>query len=155
MPTLIIETEINASPAVCFGFIRDVSLRLQTPGKTDKTAFAGKSHGEIELGETVTFEETRFGLTQRLIVKVTELEKPFCFTDEMIEGNFKAFKHIHEFIPQNNQTLLRDTLVWTSPLGILGKLADLLLLKDHLRKVVLRRNAELKKAAEDCKQKDL
>lgn len=148
MPTLIIETLINASPEVCFDLVRDISLHLQTAGKTNEKAVAGKTRGKIALGETVTFEGKHFGFTQRLTVKITEFKKPFHFTDEMIEGNFKSFKHTHEFIPQNNQTLMRDTLIWISPLGILGKIFDALLLKNYLRKFVMRRNVEIKKAAE-------
>ena len=149
MTTLIIETEIAAAPETCFDLVRDISLHLQTAGKTDEKAVAGTIHGKIALGEIVTFEGRHFGFTQRLTVKVTEFERPFSFTDEMIEGNFKSFKHVHDFIPRNGKTLMRDTLTWTSPLGIAGKIVDVLVLKNHLRKFVTRRNTELKKAAEN------
>lgn len=151
MPTLIIETSINASPEICFDLVRDISLHLETAGKTNEKAVAEKIHAKIALGETASFESKHFGFTQHLTVKITEFKKPFRFTDEMLEGNFKSFKHIHEFILQNDQTLMRDTLIWTSPFGVLGKIVDLLLLKNHLRKFVRRRNAELKKAAESFK----
>lgn len=149
MPTLIIETEINAAPEICFDLVRDVSLHLQTAKHINEKVFTGKKSGKIALGEIVTFEEKYFGLTQKLTVKVTEFEKPFRFTDEMIEGNFKSFKHIHEFVSENGGTRLRDTLIWSSPFGVLGRVADELLLKNHLRKFVWRRNAELKRFAEN------
>lgn len=147
MPTLIIETEINAPPEVCFDLVRDVSLHLQTANETGEKAVAGRTHGKIALGETVTFEGKNFGIPQRLTVKVTEFEKPHFFTDEMIEGTFKSFKHKHEFIKKDDGTLMRDTLIWTSPFGFLGRIVDALLLKNHLRKFVSRRNAELKRIA--------
>jgi len=148
MPILILETEINAPPEVCFDLVRDVSLHVQTLKNTGEKAVAGRTHGKISLGETVTFEGKHFGIRQRLTVKVTELEKPHFFTDEMIEGNFKSFKHKHEFIEKNGGTLMRDTLEWTSPFGFLGKIVDALLLENHLRGLVSERNAELKKVAE-------
>ncbi len=148
MPTLIIETEINAPPEVCFDLVRDVSLRLQIVNKTDEKVVAERTYGEIALGETVTFDGKFFGFRQRLTVKVTEVKKPRFFTDEMIQGTFKSFKHKHEFIKKGDGTLMCDTLKWTSPFGFLGKIVDAILLENHLRKVVMRRNAELKRVAE-------
>jgi len=148
MPFLIIETEIDAPPEVCFDLVRDISLHIQTTSETAEKAVAGKTHGKIALGETVTFEGKHFGMRQRLTVKVTEFEKPRFFTDEMIEGAFKSFKHKHEFLVNGDGTLMRDTLQWTSPFGVLGKIVDALLLKNHLRKLVMRRNVELKRIAE-------
>ena len=148
MPTLIIETEINALPEVCFDLVRDISLHLQTLRNTGEKAVAGRTHGKIALGETVTFEGKHFGIRQRLTVKITEFEKPNHFTDEMIKGTFKAFKHKHEFNKKGDGTLMRDTLEWTSPFGFLGKIVDALLLENHLRELVLRRNLELKRVAE-------
>jgi hypothetical protein len=43
---------------------------------------------------------------------------------------------------------MRDTLVWTAPLGFLGKVADKLFLENHLRKLVRKRNLKLKEIAE-------
>ena len=108
----------------------------------------GDFRTEIFLGETVTFESRNFGFKQKLSVKVVELEKPLRFTDEMTEGSFKSFRHVHEFIPQAGGTLLKDTFVWTSPLGVFGRLADRFVIKNLLRKTAVRRNAELKRLAE-------
>lgn len=131
MQTLIIETQINAPPETCFDLIRE--------------------RGKVTLGETVTFEEKHFAIMQRLTVKVIECRRPHRFTDEMIEGNFESFKHIHEFVPDGEGTLLRDTLIWTSPFGIVGRLVDALFLKDHLKKIVTLRNARIRQAAEKSK----
>ncbi|CAN5431372.1 hypothetical protein BH10ACI1_BH10ACI1_13330 [soil metagenome] len=149
MPILIIETEINAPPEDCFDLVRDISLHLQTANKTNEKAIAGRIQGKIALGETVTFEGRHFGIRQRLTVKITEFKKPDLFTDEMIEGTFRSFKHKHEFIKKGDGTLMRDTLEWTSPFGFLGRIMDTLLLENHLRKFVSHRNSELKRTAEN------
>ena len=44
---------------------------------------------------------------------------------------------------------MKDTLIWTSPFGILGNLVDKLLLKRHLRNLVSSRNSKLKEIAEN------
>ncbi len=148
MPKVILETQINAPADVCFDLMRDVSVHTQTVANTSETAVAGVTDGKVGLGQTVTFEGMHFGIRQRLTVKVVEFDRPWLFVDEMVEGRFKTFKHIHEFTEHNGVTLMRDTLIWTSPFGILGKIVDILLLERHLRNLVQTRNAKLKKISE-------
>lgn len=148
MPTILLETFINASPEICFDLMRDIRIHTQTTSQTNEKAVAGVIDGKIGLGQTVTFEGTHFGMRQSLTVKVTEFDRPRLFVDEMTEGRFKTFKHIHEFTPENGGTRMRDTLEWTSPFGILGRIVDKILLERHLRTLVQTRNAKLKEIAE-------
>ena len=150
MPTIILETHINAPAETCFDLMRDIRIHTETTSKTDEKAVAGVTDGMIGLGQTVTFEGTHFGLRQRLTVEVIEFERPYLFVDEMTEGTFKSFRHIHEFSTDNPGTLMRDTLIWTSPFGIVGSIVDKLLLERHLRKLVSARNAKLKALAESA-----
>ena len=149
MPELILETSIAAPAEVCFDLMRDIRIHTETTAHTDERAVGGVVDGKIGIGQSVTFEGTHFGMRQRLTVKVVEFERPRLFVDEMTEGNFKTFKHIHEFTENNGVTLMRDTLIWTSPLGILGTIVDKLLLERHLRNLVSTRNARLKEIAEN------
>ncbi len=130
--------------------MRDVRIHTQTTSQTNEKAVAGVTDGMIGLGQTVTFEGTHFGMRQRLTVKVTAFERPTLFVDEMVEGRFKSFKHIHEFTPQNGGTLMRDTLEWTSPFGIIGRLVEGVLLEKHLHSLVSKRNQILKEIAESA-----
>ncbi len=148
MPKSVLRTHINAPAEVCFDLMRDVRLHTETTVETDEKVVACVTDGKIGLGQTVTFEGTHFGMRQRLTVKVVEFERPRLFVDEMIEGRFQAFKHIHEFMERDGGTLMIDTLEWTSPLGILGRLVDKLFLERHLCDLVTTRNARLKQIAE-------
>jgi len=148
MPTIILETLINAPVEICFDLMRDIRIHTETTAQTNEKAVAGVTDGKIGVGQTVTFEGTHFGMRQRLTVKVTEFERPRLFVDEMIEGRFRLFKHIHAFESHADGTLMRDTLIWTSPLGFLGRIVDKLLLESHLRALVTKRNTKLKEIAE-------
>ncbi len=148
MPTIVLETIINAPAEVCFDLMRDIRIHTETTAQTNEKAVGGVTDGMIGIGQTVKFEGTHFGMRQRLTVKVTEFERPRLFVDEMIEGRFRFFKHVHEFESNQDGTLMRDTLIWTSPLGLLGKLVDKILLEGHLRNLVTKRNAKLKEIAE-------
>lgn len=148
MPTLYLETQIHAAAEVCFDLMRDIRIHTETTAQTCEKAVAGITDGMIGLGQTVTFEGTHFGMRQRLTVEVTEFERPRLFVDEMVDGRFRSFKHIHEFVRVRSGTLMRDTLIWKSPFGILGKVVDKLILERHLRKLVSIRNKKLKQIAE-------
>ncbi len=148
MPEIFIETPIHAPAEVCFDLMRDIRIHAETTAQTHEKAVAGITEGLIGLGQTVTFEGTHFGIRQRLTVRVTEFDRPRLFADEMTEGNFRSFKHIHEFIRVRSGTLMRDTLIWTSPFGFLGRVVDKLILERHLRNLVTTRNAKLKAIAE-------
>jgi ligand-binding SRPBCC domain-containing protein len=63
-----------------------------------------------------------------LTSKITAYERPYCFTDEMVQGVFQEITHLHEFVPQSTGTLMIDLFVFHAPLGILGKLAETLVL---------------------------
>lgn len=149
MPTIVLETLIGASAEACLDLMRDIRIHTETTAQTNEKAVAGVTEGKIGLGQTVTFEGKHFGMRQRLTVQVVEFDRPRLFVDEMIEGRFTAFKHIHEFLPGKNGTLMKDTLIWTSPFGILGRIVDKLLLERHLRNLVSGRNAKLKEIAEN------
>jgi ligand-binding SRPBCC domain-containing protein len=141
MPTITLETLIDAPPETCFDLIRDIRIQSETTSHINKKE-------PIGLGQTVTFEGKLFGLRQRLTVQVIEFDRPRRFVDAMVNGAFRSFVHIHDFESRNDRTLMRDTLIWTSPLGLLGVLADSLFLKRHLKDLVQTRNAKLKQIAE-------
>ena len=139
MPTIILETLIHARAEECFDLMRDE--RIQP--KPLPAIF-----GDFGTGQTVTFKSKNFGIEQSLTVRVDEFDRPRLLVDEMIEGNFKSFKHIHEFLFVQDGTLMKDTLVWESPFGILGRIADKLFLESHLTQLVTARNTKLKELAE-------
>ncbi|MFN2500438.1 MAG: cell division protein [Pyrinomonadaceae bacterium] len=148
MPRVVLEKQINAPAEVCFDLVRDIRVHTQTTMQTGEKAVDGVTNGMIALGQTVTFEGSHFGIRQRLTVQVTQFERPSVFVDEMTHGIFKTFKHIHEFIVRDEGTLMRDTVIWTSPAGFLGRIADRLFLERHLTELVRTRNGMLKILAE-------
>ncbi len=133
----------------CFDLARDVKVHCRTAAFTGERAVAGVTTGLLELGETVTFEGVHFGVRQRLTARVVELDRPRRFVDEMVSGAFQALRHEHVFRPDGSATVMEDILVWTCPFGLLGRLADPIVAR-HLRGFVVRRNAALKRMAEEA-----
>jgi ligand-binding SRPBCC domain-containing protein len=76
------------------------------------------------MNEEVTWEARHFGVRQRLTVRITAFERPAHFQDIMISGAFSSMTHDHLFEEHPEGTLMRDRFEFTSPLGILGRIAD-------------------------------
>ena len=149
MPVLTLDTFIAAPQALCFDLARDVGVHCRTASFTGERAIPpGVTEGPLILGDLVIFEARHLGLRQRLHARIVRMEAPSLFADEMVRGAFASLSHTHEFLPSGNGTLMRDTLVWRSPLGPLGRMADALFLTRHLHNFLASRNAALKALAE-------
>lgn len=150
MTTIFLATQIAAPVETCFNASRDVGLHLGSAADTAERVVAGRTVGLFELGETITWEARHFGLKQRLTVRITELDFPRFFADEMVEGAFKSMRHEHYFEAAPGGTLMQDKFMYEAPFWILGKIFDALLLKRHMKDFLMRRNQFLK---ETCEQR--
>ena len=150
MGSILVETFIAAPPALCFDLARDVSAHVESASFSGERAVPpGRTEGLLELGDTVTFEGVHFGIRQRFTVKITELDRPRVFVDELVKSAFRSLRHVHEFVPKDGGTLMRDLLDWVPPLGILGRIADKIFLERHMRRFVATKQAALKRMAEE------
>lgn len=148
MPIIRLQTWIRAPISRCFDLARDLDLHSQSAAQTRERIVGGVNPGLIGPGEIVTFEGVHFGIRQRLTSKVIAFDPPYLFVDEMVHGAFKRFRHTHQFAEMNGGTLMEDTFDYTSPLGLLGRIADLLFLERYMYRFLERRNAYLKQVAE-------
>jgi ligand-binding SRPBCC domain-containing protein len=128
---------------------RSIDIHMQSTSHTKERAIGGVTSGLITCGESVTWEAVHFGIKQRLTAKITEMEYPYRFVDEMVSGAFKRFRHTHEFAASENGTLMVDTFDYSSPFGLLGRLADKLFLEKYMRNLLMKRNMYIKMVAEE------
>src|SRR5258708_17240393 len=102
----------------------------------------------MKLGDSVTMEALHYGFNQHLSLKISAYERPYRFTDEMVQGVFQEITHRHEFVPQSSGTLMIDLFAFRAPLGVFGKLAETLVLTRYMKALLLTRNRYLKQVAE-------
>ncbi|KAA3438398.1 SRPBCC family protein [Rufibacter hautae] len=156
MPIIRLQTIIKAPIDRCFDLSRSIDLHTLSTQQTNERAVAGVVAGLIDLHETVTWEATHFGIRQKLTSNITELERPHRFVDEMVKGAFKRIWHEHRFEALSaDETRMTDTFDYTSPLGFLGKLADVLFLEKYMTRLLLTRNQVIKEVAESNQWKAL
>lgn len=143
-----ITTHINAPAERVFNLSRSIDLHLISTRHTGEEAIAGRTSGLIEPGEWVTWRAKHFGIKQTLTSKITEFNYPHHFTDEMVQGAFKSFRHEHYFTALNGETLMCDIFLFEAPFGLIGKVTGWLLLSRYMIKLLNLRNAVIKEVAE-------
>ena len=151
MTTIHLITKINARIQHVFDLNRNIVIHKLSTSKSNETAIAGATSGLINLNETVTWRGKHFGFYQTHKSKITAMEFPTYFVDEMVEGRFKSFKHEHTFVEKNGKTVMIDSIEYQMPFGIFGKIFDKLFLKNYLTTFVKERNAFIKNLAENKK----
>jgi ligand-binding SRPBCC domain-containing protein len=148
--TITIYTFISAPQDVCFDLALDVSAHMKSASFSgERLVEPGRTSGMLQLGDLVTFEGRHFGIRQRFTTRIIELQRPDSFVDEMVRGSFKSLRHVHKFHIEDDQTVMRDTLTWDPPLGILGDIADVLFLRRHMERFVRKKQTQLKRLAEE------
>lgn len=148
MARIILSTYIAAPVQRCFDLSRSVAIHLQSTQHTGERVVAGRTEGLFETGDTVTWEARHLGIVQRLSVRITAMQAPFFFEDEMIKGAFSAMRHRHSFREEGTNTVMEDVFHYTVPFGIIGRAFDALFLKSYMTRLLLKRNEIIKEAAE-------
>ncbi len=149
MAQIVIETAIIAPREICFDLARDVGAHAESAAFSgERVVEPGRLSGLLDRGDLVTFEGRHFGVRQRFTARITELDRPNSFVDEMVRGAFRSLRHRHEFHAEGGGTRMRDVLTWVAPLGILGRIADALFLKRHMTWFVRTKQNALKEIAE-------
>jgi ligand-binding SRPBCC domain-containing protein len=149
METLRVETIIHASIERCFDAARDLDLHVQSLAHTNETAIAGRTTGLIELGEEVTWRGRHLGVVQTFTSRITKFERPFYFQDSMVRGAFRSFVHDHWFVVEGDQTRMTDVAVFAAPLGILGRFAEIMILRRYMHRLLALRAESLKQTLEN------
>lgn len=147
---LTLDTWIDAPIERCFDAARDLDLHMRSQAHTGERAVAGRMSGLIELGETVTWRARHFGVMQQFTSKITAFDRPRHFRDTMLRGAFASFAHDHYFTAEGDRTRMTDVLVFSAPLGVLGRIAERLVLWRYLERLLEDRARVIKEAAEEA-----
>ncbi|HWB93530.1 MAG TPA: SRPBCC family protein [Puia sp.] len=153
MPTIHLTTFVAAPPERVFDLARSIDLHRKSMAHTAEEAIAGTTSGLIGLDETVTWRAKHLMKNRVLKSRITAMERPLFFTDEMVDGDFRSMRHEHHFKRIDNGTLMIDLLYFETPYGGLGRLVNQLYLTRYLKNLLETRNLSIKEYAESEKWK--
>lgn len=155
MPKIHLTSFIAAPVERVFNLSRSINLHEISTASTKEKAIDGVMNGLINLNETVTWQAKHLFKTRLFTSKITAMQSPLFFTDEMVKGDFLSFLHEHHFKQTKNGTILIDKINFETPYGTLGKIANKLFLKKYIEKFLIKRNTVIKEYAETQKWKTI
>jgi ligand-binding SRPBCC domain-containing protein len=151
MVTLEEITIVRAPIGRCFDLSRSVEAHLKANVHWGEEAVAlqGVTSGLVGLGGRVTWRARHFGVRQKLTSEITAFRYPEYFQVTMIRGAFRSMVDDHRFRPLSPEvTEMRDVFRFAAPLGILGRLAEVCLLRRYMEALLRERNQVIKALAE-------
>ena len=153
MVLLTERTIISAPIERCFDLARSIEVHLAGNIHSREAAVAsvGVTSGLIGMGQRVTWRAKHFGVWHRLTSEITAMSRPTYFQDAMIQGPFRLIKHDHVFRPiSHDETEMKDVFCFAAPLPVLGRLAEITVLRRYMQALLRERNAVLKQIAESA-----
>lgn len=143
---------IDAPPAACFALSLSVDAHTASMSGSAERIVGGVTAGEMRAGETVTWRARHFGIPWRMTSRISEYHAPRRFVDEQVAGPFSRWRHEHRFEeippvsaatdPTANRTTTRmiDVAEFEAPFGVLGRIAERLVLRRYMSRLLQRRN---------------
>lgn len=153
MPSIHLTTFIAAPIERIFDLSRSINLHKVATAATGEEAIAGTITGLISKNETVTWRAKHLFKKRTFTSKITAMEAPVYFCDEMQQGDFKSFKHEHHFKQVGNGVIMIDLVDFESPYGAAGRFVNKYYLTRYLEKMLQHRNNVIKEYAETDKWK--
>jgi len=151
MVTLEQTMRIQAPVARCFDLARSVEVHVAGNVHWGESAMAtgGVTSGLIGPGQHVTWRARHFGIRFTLTSEITAFDRPAHFQDVMVSGPFGMMRHDHYFTPlPGAATAMRDVFCFSAPLGLLGRLVEVLVLRRYMSALLEERNRVIREIAE-------
>ena len=134
--SFVCRTQSTLPPERLFDLARSIDVHVDSQKGSGERAVAGVTSGLIGQGQEVTWRARHFGLPLTMTSRVTAVDFPRSFTDEQVRGPFRSFRHVHEFEPAPGGSIMTDRVEFSAPFGLLGRAAEMLVLRPYLQRLI-------------------
>lgn len=113
---LIAEQWVSTSLEKVFTFFsQPANLEILTP-RNQKLRMVSPSPPPAEMSEgmTMTYRLRVAGIPLSWTARIENITAPDSFTDVMVKGPYRAWRHTHSFHPKDGGTLIRDEITYKS-----------------------------------------
>ncbi len=122
------------------------NLSVITPPDLDFTVTSSDLAPEIYTGMLIKYRvKPLFGIPVSWVTEITDVNAPHAFVDKQLKGPYSLWEHRHTFIEKDGGTLVVDHVRYALPFGILGSIAQVLLVKKRLNSIFNFRRATLER----------
>ncbi len=98
---------------------------------------------EMRLGTLIEYELRLHGVRLRWLTRIEDWEPGRRFVDRQLRGPYALWHHTHTFEPHPEGTLMRDRVRYRLPLGPLGAIAHVALVRRDIDAIFDFRRAEI------------
>ncbi|MDB4125794.1 SRPBCC family protein [Candidatus Marinimicrobia bacterium] len=110
---------------------------------------------EMKEGQLVDYALTiAYVIKLRWRTLITKYESPHIFIDQQIKGPYSLWHHTHTFEEKDGGTIIKDSVVYAIPFGLLGRFVhaiyikyDIQLIFKHRKKILTKIFKNIKKQA--------
>jgi ligand-binding SRPBCC domain-containing protein len=148
MRRLVLTTSIAAEPARVFDLSTDLDLHQASMRRSRERAVAGRTSGQIGLGESVTWRARHLGVWWTMTSRIEAWDRPTSFVDAQVRGPFGSYRHEHRFTAVPDGTVMTDLIDVAPPFGVLGRPFERLVAR-YLERLITERNTAIVREAEE------
>lgn len=125
-------------------FTSPMNLAKITPKDMDFTVLSHREDEQIYEGMTIDYTVSPFlGIPLKWKTKIIQVEQYKSFTDFQEKGPYRYWNHFHEFIPNEEGVLMKDTVDYSLPFAAIGTIVHWLLVRRKLNQIFDYRYASL------------
>lgn len=133
-------------------FSSATNLSLITPPKMG-FLITSPEQTEMYAGMFITYKVSpAFGIKLNWVTEITQINNRKFFIDEQRRGPFSIWHHEHHFREVIGGVEMHDILYYAVPLGIFGKLANLLFVKKKVEYIFRYREKQIEELFETAKK---
>lgn len=112
------------------------NLARITPKALNFKVLTNTDDGDIYPGMEINYKVSPvMGIPLKWKTVITQVDPQKSFTDFQEKGPYKYWHHFHEFEMNNDGVLMKDTVDYELPFGVLGRLAHRLFVKSKLEEI--------------------
>jgi ligand-binding SRPBCC domain-containing protein len=145
--TLRREQHLPGTPDEVFPFFADAgNLEAITPPWLG-FAIVTPRPIEMHVGTTIEYRLRLHGLAISWLTQIEDWEPGVRFVDAQLRGPYALWHHTHDFEPApGGGTLMRDTVRYAIPFGVLGRAAHTLFVQRDLERIFDFRTDEVRRS---------
>jgi len=122
------------------------NLKEITPGRMGFDITSPNLPEKMYAGMIISYKvRPLFGIPMTWVTEITHVEERKYFIDEQRVGPYALWHHQHFIEPHENGVLMSDIVSYKPPLGFLGSIANMLIIRRQLEGIFAYREKALKK----------
>lgn len=131
------EQLLNASIDEVWDFISNpANLKKITPEYMGFNIISKQLPDKMYTGQIIRYKVTPLlNIPMTWVTEITHVKEKKYFVDEQLVGPYKLWHHEHFIEETENGVLMNDILTYSPPLGIIGNIANSLIIETKIKQI--------------------